>query len=191
MDQIANDGIAAHWAYKEGKAISKKDARHFHWLKQLVQSLQELNELEDPGEFLEAVGGELREADIYALTPNGEVKELPIGSTPLDFAYSIHTEVGDHCAGAKVNDRIVPLKHTLQSGDILGWSWLLPPYKWVYDARAIELTRLISLDAQCLRGKYESDHTLARELFSRFIPVMARRLAASRRRMVEQILAGS
>lgn len=80
---------------------------------------------------------------------------------------------------------------TLQSGDILGWSWLLPPYKWVYDARAVELTRLISLDAQCLRGKYESDHTLARELFSRFIPVMAKRLAASRHRMVEQILAGS
>ncbi|MBU0481391.1 MAG: bifunctional (p)ppGpp synthetase/guanosine-3',5'-bis(diphosphate) 3'-pyrophosphohydrolase [Proteobacteria bacterium] len=117
MDEIANGGIAAHWAYKEGKAISSKDARLFQWLKQLVQSLQELNDLQDPGEFLEAVRGELREADIYALTPNGEVKELPMGSTPLDFAYSIHTEVGDHCAGARVNDRIVPLKHELQSGD--------------------------------------------------------------------------
>jgi len=119
MDAIANEGIAAHWAYKEGKAISSKDAKLFQWLAQLVQNLQELQELQDPGEFLEAVKGELREVDIYALTPNGEVKELPNGSTPVDFAYAIHTEVGDHCAGAKVNGRIVPLKHELQSGDLV------------------------------------------------------------------------
>ncbi len=76
----------------------------------------------------------------------------------------------------------------LHSGDILGWSWLVTPHKWVFDARAMELTRLISLDAACLRGKYESDHTLAYELFKRFIPIMADRLAAARRQMLKRTL---
>ena len=116
MDEIANDGIAAHWAYKEGKSISKKDAKLFHWLKQLVNSL---HELKDPSEILETVKGELYEIDVYALTPNGEVKEFPSGSTTLDFAYAIHTEVGDHCTGAKINGRIVPLRTQLQNGDVV------------------------------------------------------------------------
>ncbi|MDT8336171.1 MAG: TGS domain-containing protein, partial [Desulfurivibrionaceae bacterium] len=89
MDRIANEGIAAHWAYKEGKEITSRDARLFQGLSQLVQSVQDLQELKDPEEFLEAVKGELREVDVYALTPNGEVKELPSGSTPIDFAYAI------------------------------------------------------------------------------------------------------
>ncbi len=116
MDDVAKEGIAAHWAYKEGKNISQKDARFFQWLKQLVQGLQEV---EDPREFLEAVKGELHQEDIYVLTPAGEVKDLPYGSTPLDFAYAIHTEVGNHCVGAKVNGRIVPLKHQLHTGDVV------------------------------------------------------------------------
>lgn len=119
MDRIANDGIAAHWAYKEGKAITSGDAKLFQGLKHLVQSLQDLQEVQDPGEFLEAVVDELREAEVYALTPNGEVKELPGGSTPIDFAYAIHTQVGDHCAGAKVNGRIVPLRQVLSNGDMV------------------------------------------------------------------------
>jgi GTP pyrophosphokinase len=119
MDQVANEGIAAHWAYKEGKAISSDDAQLFKGLSQLVQSIQDLQELKDPEEFLEAVKGELREVEIYALTPNGEIKELPLDSTPIDFAYAIHTAVGDHCAGAKINGRIVPLKHLLKSGDMV------------------------------------------------------------------------
>jgi len=119
MDLIANDGIAAHWAYKEGKTISSRDAKLFQGLKHLVQSLQDLQEVQDPKEFLEAVVDELREAEVYALTPNGEVKELPGGSTPIDFAYAIHTQIGDHCAGAKVNGRIVPLKQVLSNGDMV------------------------------------------------------------------------
>jgi GTP pyrophosphokinase len=119
MDRIANDGIAAHWAYKEGKTITSRDAKLFQGLKHLVQSLQDLQEVQDPGEFMEAVVDELREAEVYALTPTGEVKELPGGSTPLDFAYAIHTQVGDHCAGAKVNGRIVPLKQLLSNGDMV------------------------------------------------------------------------
>ncbi|MDP2107189.1 MAG: RelA/SpoT family protein, partial [Desulfobulbaceae bacterium] len=116
MDEVANDGIAAHWAYKEGSAISQKDARLFHWLKQLVQSLQEVH---DSREFLDAVKTELDHAEVYALTPNGDVKELPTGSTPLDFAYSIHTQIGHHCTGAKINGRIVPLKYEIQNGDVV------------------------------------------------------------------------
>lgn len=116
MDEVANDGIAAHWAYKEGSAISQKDARLFHWLKQLVHSLQEVH---DSREFLDAVKTELDHAEVYALTPNGDVKELPTGSTPLDFAYSIHTQIGHHCTGAKINGRIVPLKYEIQNGDVV------------------------------------------------------------------------
>ncbi len=116
MDRVAQEGIAAHWAYKEGKAITSKDARLFKWLKQLVHALQEL---EDPKEFLDAVKGELYEADIFVLTPNGEVKEFPRGSTPIDFAYSIHTEIGNHCTGAKINGHIAQLKTILKNGDLV------------------------------------------------------------------------
>ena len=116
MDRIAQEGVAAHWAYKEGQKITSGDARLFKGLKKLVQSLQEV---EDPREFMESVRGELFEPDIYALTPTGEVRELPRGSTPIDFAYAIHSAVGDTCVGAKVNGQIVQLKHVLQSGDIV------------------------------------------------------------------------
>jgi len=114
MDEIAKEGLAAHWAYKEGRAISRSDVKLFKWLKQMVQSL---HDLQDPKEFLEAVKIELDSIQVYVLTPNGEVKEILQGSTPLDFAYLVHTEVGNHCVGAKVNGRLVPLKYELQNGD--------------------------------------------------------------------------
>jgi GTP pyrophosphokinase len=116
MDRVAQEGVAAHWAYKEGQKITGNDARLFRDLKKLVHNLQEV---EDPGEFLESVRGELYDPDIYALTPTGEVRELPRGSTPVDFAYAIHSDVGDTCSGAKVNGRLVQLKHELQNGDIV------------------------------------------------------------------------
>jgi guanosine-3',5'-bis(diphosphate) 3'-pyrophosphohydrolase len=116
MDRIAQEGVAAHWAYKEGQKVNEGDAKLFRGLKTLVNSLQEV---EDPREFLEQVRGELHDPDVYALTPNGEVKEFPSQSCPIDFAYSIHTAVGDHCSGAKVNGRLVPLKYQLQNGDII------------------------------------------------------------------------
>lgn len=116
MDKIAKEGIAAHWAYKEGTAISSKDAKLFQWLKQLIHWLQELK---DPKEFLEVFKGELHHGEIYVLTPNGEVKELPEGSTPLDFAYAVHTEVGNRCTGAKINGRLVQLKTRLHTGDVV------------------------------------------------------------------------
>ncbi len=116
MDRIAQEGVAAHWAYKEGQEISSDDARLFRDLKNLVQQLQEV---EDPTEFLDTVRGELFDPDIYVLTPTGEVRELPRGSTPIDFAYAIHSAVGDSCTGAKVNGRLVQLKYALQNGDIV------------------------------------------------------------------------
>jgi GTP diphosphokinase / guanosine-3',5'-bis(diphosphate) 3'-diphosphatase len=116
MDKVAKEGIAAHWAYKEGTRVSNKDASMFKWLKQLIQWLQDLK---DPREFLDAVKDELHEDEVYVLTPKGEVKGFPMGSSPLDFAYSIHTEVGNRCVGAKVNGRIVPLKYQLQNGNLV------------------------------------------------------------------------
>ncbi|MEW6220174.1 MAG: bifunctional (p)ppGpp synthetase/guanosine-3',5'-bis(diphosphate) 3'-pyrophosphohydrolase [Thermodesulfobacteriota bacterium] len=114
MDQVAREGIAAHWAYKEKKAISSQDANVVRWLKQMVQIQQDLA---DPREVLDSTRQELYTYEVYVITPNGEVKELPAGSTPIDFAYSIHTEVGHRCTGAKVNGRIVPLRYQLQNGD--------------------------------------------------------------------------
>ncbi|NQS71032.1 MAG: bifunctional (p)ppGpp synthetase/guanosine-3',5'-bis(diphosphate) 3'-pyrophosphohydrolase [Desulfobulbaceae bacterium] len=116
MDRVAQEGVAAHWAYKEGQKVSQNDARLFRDIKQMVQTLQEV---EDPTEFMESLKSELFEPDVFVLTPRGEVRELPQGSTPIDFAYAIHSDVGDTCVGAKVNGQIVQLKHTLQNGDIV------------------------------------------------------------------------
>ncbi len=116
MDRVAQEGVAAHWAYKEGSKASLNDAKLFRELKKLVTSLQDV---EDPREFLDSLIGELYDPEVYALTPTGEIKEFPLGSCPIDFAYSIHTEVGDRCVGAKVSGRQVPLKYQLQNGDIV------------------------------------------------------------------------
>ncbi|PID76889.1 MAG: GTP pyrophosphokinase [Deltaproteobacteria bacterium] len=116
MDNIAQEGVAAHWAYKEGKNEAGHDARLFKELKKLVKSLKEVD---DPGEFLDSVKGELYDPDVYVMTPGGDIKELPKDSCPIDFAYAIHTEVGDYCAGAKVNGQIVSLKYKLKNGDIV------------------------------------------------------------------------
>lgn len=114
MDRIAEEGIAAHWKYKEGNITPSDEAKSFSWLRQLMDSQQELN---DPKEFLNSIKVDLFSDDIYVFTPNGEVKALPLGSTPIDFAYSVHSEVGDHCAGAVVNGQIVPLRTQLKTGD--------------------------------------------------------------------------
>lgn len=115
MHMIADHGIASHWRYKEkGRIIDEKSDRYISWLRELVKTQRELSDAKD---FLDAVKGEVIPEVIYAFTPNGEIKEMPIGSTPVDFAYSIHTQVGNRCVGAKVNGRIVPLKFTLRNGD--------------------------------------------------------------------------
>jgi len=114
MDVVANQGIAAHWLYKEGTILSKEKAHQFDWLFELTEWQKELD---DPREFIESVKMDLFPNEVYVFTPKGEVKEFPRGATPIDFAYAIHTEVGNHCAGAKVNGRIVPLKYQFHNGE--------------------------------------------------------------------------
>lgn len=114
MDQIAEEGIAAHWSYKEGRAVQAEDVKLTNWLRQIMEWQQELD---DPREFLENVRVDLFPDEVYVFTPKGEVKEFPKGATPLDFAYSIHTEVGHRCVGARINGKMVPLKYQLTTGD--------------------------------------------------------------------------
>ncbi|MFO1462352.1 MAG: bifunctional (p)ppGpp synthetase/guanosine-3',5'-bis(diphosphate) 3'-pyrophosphohydrolase [bacterium] len=114
MHEIAEKGIAAHWTYKEDGSISQNDQKKFKWLRELLD-LQK--DLKDPAEFLDTMKLDLFATDVYVFTPKGQLKELPYGSTPVDFAYSIHSDVGNQCIGAKVNDRIVPLDYVLKSGD--------------------------------------------------------------------------
>ena len=114
MDQIAESGIAAHWSYKEGSTLDDKTIGTFAWLRDLVENQKESN---DPDEFITNVKIDLYPDEIYLFTPGGEIKTLPKGATPVDFAYKIHTEVGAHCKGAKVNGKLVPLAHQLETGD--------------------------------------------------------------------------
>ncbi len=116
MHRVAEEGIAAHWSYKERRAFHEKDAKRFTWLKQMVD-LQK--ELKSPQELLEGVRLELYPDEVYVFTPTGDVKELPRGATVVDFAYAIHSEVGNRCTGAKVNGRMVPLRTELVNGDTL------------------------------------------------------------------------
>ena len=116
MHDIADRGIAAHWKYKEGRILDEKDEMKFKWIRRLLEWQRELS---DPAEFLDTVKLDLFADDVYVFTPKGELMELPRGSTPVDFAYSIHSDVGNNCIGAKVNGKIVPLKYTLRSGDTI------------------------------------------------------------------------
>lgn len=116
MDKIATAGIAAHWGYKEGKHLDENVSRKFAWIQNLVENQENFI---DPGEFMENVRIDLFPDEVYVFTPRGEVKTLPRGATPVDFAYMIHTEVGNQCTGAKVNGRMVPLPYELKTGDIV------------------------------------------------------------------------
>lgn len=114
MHKVAEEGIASHWVYKEGGQIHAKDERVFAWLRQLLEWQRDLP---DTRQFLNSVKNDLFANVVFVFTPQGDLKELIKGSTPVDFAYAVHTEVGDHCVGAKVNGMIVPLRQPLISGD--------------------------------------------------------------------------
>ncbi len=115
MHKMAEDGIAAHWKYKDG-AVSAQDEQRLAWLRQVVEWQRDVS---DPNEFLSTLKVDLYPEEVYTFTPKGKVVVLPRDSTPIDFAYSVHTEVGHSCVGAKVNGRMVPLRHKLHSGDIV------------------------------------------------------------------------
>jgi GTP pyrophosphokinase len=115
MHKVAEDGIAAHWKYKEGKpGGSDPDDKKFAWLKQLMEWQKTLA---DPTEFIETVKVDLFADEVFVFTPKGDVKGLPTGATPVDLAYLIHTDVGNHCSGARVNGQLVPLRYKLRNGD--------------------------------------------------------------------------
>jgi len=115
MHKMAEEGIAAHWKYKDG-AVSAQDEQRLAWLRQVVEWQRDVS---DPNEFLSTLKIDLYPEEVYTFTPKGKVVVLPRDSTPIDFAYTVHTEVGHSCVGAKVNGRMVPLRHKLHSGDIV------------------------------------------------------------------------
>lgn len=116
MHKIAEEGIAAHWKYKGGKVVEEAEDKRFTWLRQLLEWQRDLK---DNREFIESVKVDLFPNEVYIFTPKGEVKQFPVGSTPIDYAYSIHSDIGNHCVGAKVNSKIVPLRYELRSGDTI------------------------------------------------------------------------
>jgi GTP pyrophosphokinase len=117
MHRIAEEGIAAHWKYKSGgDALTARDEERLNWIRQLVEWQKEMT---DPNEFLSSLKMDLYPDEVYTFTPKGKVVVVPAGSTPVDFAYTIHTEVGHTCVGAKINGRMVPLRTKLRTGDIV------------------------------------------------------------------------
>jgi GTP pyrophosphokinase len=118
MHRVAEHGIAAHWKYKErgSGGVDPKDAEKFGWLRELAEFQRTLK---DPVEFLESVKIDLFPDEVYVFTPKGELRVLPRGSTPIDFAYAIHSQVGEHCSGARANGQIVPLRYKLKNGDVI------------------------------------------------------------------------
>lgn len=113
MHRLAQDGVAAHWSYKERGSTKVQETDHFDWLRQIMEWQ---GDLKDSREFMTSLSQDLSQEEIFVFTPLGDVKKLPEGSTPVDFAYTIHTQVGDRCAGAKVDGRLVPLNTPLKTG---------------------------------------------------------------------------
>src|ERR1700731_1791013 len=116
MHRIAEQGVAAHWRYKDGKDVSDADDQRILWMRQLIEWVKDMQE---PSEFMSTLKVDLYPEEVYAFTPKGKVLALPRGATPVDFAYAVHTEVGNQCIGAKVNGQIVPLRHRLSNGDVV------------------------------------------------------------------------
>ena len=114
MHRQAEHGVAAHWLYKEKGRVNSKDLEQFSWLREIFERQ---GDEADSREFMHSLKLDLFKDEVYVYTPAGDVKELPEGATPLDFAYAVHTEVGNHCVGAKVNGAMAPLSHELQTGD--------------------------------------------------------------------------
>jgi GTP pyrophosphokinase len=116
MHRHAEHGIAAHWKYKEGRVGAARDEQYFQWMRQLLETHREVR---DSQEFLNHLKIDLYREEVYTFTPAGQVKVLPDGATPIDFAYAVHTDVGHRCVGARVNGRMVPLRTRLRNGDIV------------------------------------------------------------------------
>ncbi len=165
MHRIAEDGIAAHWLYKERKTGKDKLDDSLLWLRQLMETQQETT---DPREFMDTVRVDLFPDEVYVFTPRGDVKALPDGATPIDFAFTVHTAVGEHCVGAKVNGKLVPLRYTLRQGDIVEIITSPnqhPSRDWL---KIVKSTRARSKINQWLKVEERARSlTLGREMFER------------------------
>ena len=167
MHYTAEYGIAAHWLYKEGRHIADSTDRQMNWLREVLEWQKEVP---DPKEFLDFFKTDLFQEEIYVFTPRGDLKPLPRGATPIDFAYAVHTEVGHRCVGAKVNGRIVPLTHELNSGDeveVITGSRPHPSRDWL---KVAHTTRARSKIRQFLRRiGFEQSLALGKEILAREI----------------------
>jgi GTP pyrophosphokinase len=163
MDEVAEAGVAAHWKYKEG--LAGKSAPKLDW----VQELLEYNKNSDNNrEFLDVIKNDIDLDGVFVFTPKGDVRELKYGATPLDFAYEIHTEVGHHCVGAKVNGKIVPLRHVLKSGDsveILTSKTQAPTKDWLNIAKSSKARSKIK--QWLLKVERDENRELGREILDK------------------------
>jgi len=165
MHRMAEYGIAAHWLYKEGRREADESDKQMTWLRELLEWQKDLT---NPSEFLEYLKIDLFRDDIFVFTPKGELKQLPKGSTPLDFAYSVHSEIGDHCIGAKVDGKMVPLHTVLTSGqevEVVTSPHQSPSQDWL---KIVKTPRARSKIKHWLRLKrYEESVNLGKEIFEK------------------------
>ncbi len=162
MHRTAEYGIAAHWLYKEGKKELDETDKQMIWLREVLEWQRELS---TPSEFLEYLKIDLFQDDVFVFTPKGELKQLPKGSTPLDFAFAVHSDIGQRCTGAKVNDKMVPLNTILSSGDrveIITSVHQVPTTDWL---KIVKTTKARSKIRHFLKLKeYEESFNLGKEL---------------------------
>jgi GTP pyrophosphokinase len=174
MHYAAEYGIAAHWLYKEGRRTHGELDRQMAWLREILEWQREMT---NPEEFMEYLKVDLFQEDIFVYTPAGELKQLPRGSTPLDFAFAVHSDVGFHCVGAKVNRKFVPLSTKLESGDeieIKTSPHQTPSQDWL---KIVKTTRAKTKIKHWLKQKgFEQSVSLGKELFER--ELKKRRLSA-------------
>lgn len=164
MHRVAEEGIAAHWTYKEGRH-GLEEAQRFAWLRQLVEWQQQLK---DPQEFLDTVKEDLFTEEVYVFTPKGDLYNFPKGASVIDFAYRIHSEVGNHCTGARANGRLVPLRYQLQNGDtieIITTAQQTPSKDWL---KIVSTSKAKARIRQWIKAQQrERSVTLGRELLER------------------------
>jgi GTP diphosphokinase / guanosine-3',5'-bis(diphosphate) 3'-diphosphatase len=166
MHRTAEYGIAAHWLFKEGKDPDELD-QHFAWFRQLLELQQDAH---TPEEFLEFLKIDLYQDEIFVFTPRGDVKRLPTGATPIDFAFAVHTEVGQHCHGARINGRISPLHKSIKNGDtveILTSPQARPSRDWLAHVRTARARHKIRQWVK--QEEHERSVTLGREILDREI----------------------
>ncbi len=190
MHRVAELGIAAHWKYKGDGSTRSSDEKQFAWLRQLLEWQQNLS---DPNEFLETVRVDLFADEVYVFTPQGDVVALPAGASPIDFAYAVHTEVGHHCAGVKVNGQLVRLTHRLTTGDtveIITSPHQKPRQEWldnVVTGRARNRIRHVLRTEQVADARVLGREILQRELQRRRLSYDALQKAGELSRVAKEL----